>query len=237
MFDRDSDTIFQEIQDRYKTNETVSRRVLNTSLRSLMQDNLESIEEKLKSLSEQIASYESYVNNPLDKIILDINSLLNEYKDDPKRARHIDENLEELVIQYRGNPMKVLKNKSYFIGYTNNTVSLVHGSDLPNLCEQDISIASADKEYYFLYDDKGCCTMTRDLLQKVGSRFNSEKLKGIIGINSLEDISIEQGNGKIYHGVSWSLRQKSSYIRLSKEDEPDFKVLRSPLTEVSDEAL
>lgn len=227
MFDKDTDTVIQEMVVRYATEESVARRVLSASLKSLMKDNLATIQDRMKTIEQLSEEYQGYVNDPLNKIKLDIRDLLKQYNKEPRNAIHIDDcGDQEVTIQYHGQKMIVRRNDTYFIGSSTNEVSLVYGENLSQMDNLDeYAVSPADKSYYFLYDGKGCCTVARDVLISSGSKLNSSELRGIIGINDLSDITIKQGNGKVYKGVDWSLRKKLAYIRLSKEEEPDFEVV------------
>lgn len=227
MFDKESKEVIEDIQDRYSTTESVAKRVISTTIRNLLADNTQSLLDDIAKIERDIKEYQGYVDDPLKKIKMDIKTLMKSYSD-PKRAIHIDQQTDETQITYRGKDITVSMNRLYFVGHPNNTIERVYGRDLANMDLSDVFVVPANMSYYFLYDNKGCCTVSNEIMLTSGSKLNSSSLLGIIGINDLEDITVEQGNRRIYKGVKWSLRQKTSYIRLSKEGEPDFKVIKCP---------
>ena len=194
-----------------------------------MADNIPSILDKIARIGHDITEYQRYIECPMDKIVSDIKTFLKEYSSDEKKSSHISEQESpEILIEVGNKQTSYSRDMQYLVFTRDNQVSTVFGADLLNIDLESKIILPLEYSYYFLYDRKGCCTMTRELLTSVGSRFKSDALVGVIGLNDLGEITIKQGNGKVYEGVSWSLRQKSAYIRLSKEEEPDFEILKIP---------
>lgn len=228
MFDKESSEVIFDIQDRYSTTESIAKRVISTTIRNLLADNLKSLMDDLSRLEGDIREYQEYVVYPMEKIKADIKSLMKSHGKEPKRATHIDQHSEDCVIKYEGKDTKISMNSLYLLGHPDNTIEKVYGRDLISRDLKGLYLVPANMSYYFLYDGKGCCTVSNEVMLSSGSKLNSDNLKGIIGVNNLDDITIEQGNRRVYKGVKWSLRQKSAYIRLSKENEPDFKILKKP---------
>ena len=56
------------------------------------------------------------------------------------------------------------------------------------------------------------------------SKLKSDRLVGIIGTEDFKDIDVVQGNGKKTTLYDWVVRQRTSYIELSKEGQPDIVV-------------
>ena len=226
MFDKSTEDVLMDIQTRYATTEKIARRIINTSIRSLLKDNASSILDNIKKLEEQIAEYKVYVDNPRTKLMSDIEELLGKYAKEEKNAQHIENESQSYKVRLGRRVLKLTRGAMYFMCYSNNEVKVAYGEDIPAMDRSSVvSILSADWEYYFLYDGRGCCTVTRDVLLKSGSKLNSDYLKGAIGINDLNEITVKQGNKKVYKGVDWSLRSRSAYIRLSKDKEPEFEIL------------
>lgn len=232
MFDKTSEQVIEELQVKYNITSQIARRIISASLRTLMADNLKDLQNKVLRILEDISECNAYINDPLSKIVLDIKSLMKDYKKEVKNATHISQDNEEISIEGSiGDGItvthKVFKNATYFLGTPDNIITKVFGADLTAEDFTKNCVEIAEYPYYFLYDDRGCCTVPREILEVSGSKLNSDNLKGMIGLNSLEDISIKQGNGRVYKDVSWSLRKKNSYIRLSKDSEPPFEVIHN----------
>lgn len=226
MFDKSSDEVVENIVSRYGTTHQIAKRIIATTLRTLMADNIDSIQDKIKSLMDSITEYNEYIEAPMSKIIKDIKALLKSHKGDMKRATHVTDTSEEIHIDLgEGLQYRAYRDMLYFIGTPDNQITTLYGSDLMNIDFSQNFVVSSIYPYYFLYDGKGCCTVSREVLESSGSKLNSKELKGIVGLQEFNDISIKQGNGKVYKDVKWSYRQKSSYIRLSKDDEPDFSII------------
>lgn len=233
MFDKTSDEVLEELILMYNISNDIAKRILSTSLRSLMSDNIQELQKKKEEIVKTIEEYQVYINDPLFKIVKDIKSLMKSYKNETKNATHISLDTEELFLEVVDKDglltYKFLKNATYFLGTPDNKIRKVFGADLTS---KDITanyIQSSEFPYYFLYDDKGCCTVPREILETSGSKLNSDNLKGIIGLNDLSEISIKQGNGRVYPDVKWSLRKKTSYIRLSKDNEPPFEIIQNSI--------
>lgn len=224
MFDKSTDIVVQELVEKFNTEESIVKRVLNASLRSLMSDNMESIKETMLSLEGTIKEYSSYVNNPLDKIIKDIKYLIKEYGKDKKRSTHISHYSSDYKKKYRGDNISISMSEQYILATEKNEISILYGSDLADINLDDYIVCPISKEYYFFYDGKGCCSVTKETLLSKGSKFNSKELRGIISVDDLSELSVIDGRGKRYKGVSWSLRKKNSYIRLSEDLDPDFRI-------------
>lgn len=230
LFDKDYEDAIDLICARYNTNTSIAKRILATSLRSLLADNMNFIVNKIKELSDSIIEYQRYVDDPMSKVVVDIKSLMKSYKKEVKHASHISQDTEEISLESDiGDGLtvinKVIKNAPYFLGTPDNTIRQVFGADLTPDDFVNNYVELAEYPYYFLFDERGCCTVSHEVLSTSGSKLNSDTLRGIIGLNSLSDISIKQGNGKLYTDVTWSLRKKNSYIRLSKDSEPPFEVI------------
>ena len=224
MFDKTSAEVVLDIVKKYDTTEDIAKRIISTSLRSLLADNVSSLENNRKSLQSSIDEYSLYLENPLVKVKKDIEDLLLYMKDDKRRAVHVDQITSTYEHTYEGKTVEIQADKIYFLGNPDNTYEIVYGEDLRNTSLPKNLVVPATYPYYLLYDEKGVCGVSKETMLKGWSKLKSDRLVGIIGTEDFKDIDVVQGNGKKTTLYDWVVRQRTSYIELSKEGQPDIVV-------------
>lgn len=226
MFDKTSDIVIQDIMTKYNTTEEIARRVINTSLRSLMADNLAEIQAKIAKLQNDIAKYTTYVNDPEIRIREDIDDILRDYANDEKRAVLKSELKAKNSVTFKGEDIPIEANEMYLVATPDNQITQVSGNDLLHNPDPDqyVAIVPANKKYYLAWDDRGIVGMERETLLKSGNKFSSDKLVGLLAVDDLKEIEVTHGNGKVEQLQDWCLRKRASYIRLSDDSQPPVKV-------------
>lgn len=187
-----------------------------------MADNIPNILESIEKIKSELKEYHYYVTNPLDKIREDIVQLLEEYRQETKRAAHIDDVSEEFKVRFRSRTLKVKPTDNYFVGTRDNQVRLVSGEELRNMDLSDACLCKDNYIYYILRDERGACGVTREILLN-GSKLKSDKLTDIVGTDNLTSLKVKMGNGKVYQVGDWIMRKRSSYVKLSENEEPPFQ--------------
>lgn len=225
MFDKTSKEVISDIMAKYNTTEDIAKSLINSSLRSLLADNSKQILDKIEGHKKTLSRYSEYVNNPIIKILEDIDNLASLMKDDKRRAIHIEDLSSLRTYTYKKAEFIVDPNKFYYVGFKDNTIIKVSGIELEsnNYINDDNIIVSADYSYYILFDNKGLVGVTKELMD-TGSKLKSSNLLGISGTDNLEDIEIKGGNGKVQKLGDWVLRKRTSYIQMSNEGQPDIEI-------------
>ncbi len=214
MFDKSRDEVIADIVSRYGANKEVAVRIISSSLSSMMKDNTDKLILKRKDLVKQIDEYQGYLDDPIKKIKLDIKELLREYKDEKRRAVHIDDVQEFIEINYEGVTIKAHPSSVYYLATHDNKYQKVHAAELLEMDLNDKILVSSEFNYYVFYDNQGLIAVTKEVMDRMDNKFKSDYLKDIIGTNNLEDISINRSNSKrVIKLGDWVLRTRLSYIR------------------------
>lgn len=225
MFDKTSDEVIQDIISKYNTTEKIARRIVNTTLRSLMADNLDQINTQIENLKDTLDEYNHYVEDPVYKLKKEISELLESLSYDKRRAVHIDDVSLSTEVVYRGQTLSITPSKYYYVGTPDNKVSKVSGNEVlcNNLYSEEYILEESGYKYYVLYDRKGICSMEESVLDS-DNKFKSDNLVGIIGTDDLSKVHVTMGNGKTQPLADWTLRKRSSYIRMAEDNQPDIIV-------------
>lgn len=214
MFDKSRDEVIADIVVRYGAPKEVAIRIISSSLSSMMKDNTDKLILKRKDLVKQIDEYQGYLDDPIKKIQLDIKELLREYKDEKRRAVHIDDVQEFIEINYEGVTIKAHPSSVYYVATHDNKYQKVHAAELLEMDLNDKIVVSSEFYYYVFYDNQGLIAVTKEVMEKMDNKFRSDHLNDIIGINNLEDISIKRSDSKrVIKLGDWALRTRLSYIR------------------------
>lgn len=214
MFDKSRDEVIADIVVRYGAPKEVAIRIISSSLSSMMKDNTDKLILKRKDLVKQIDEYQGYLDDPIKKIQLDIKELLREYKDEKRRAVHIDDVQEFIEINYEGVTIKAHPSSVYYVATHDNKYQKVHAAELLEMDLNDKIVVSSEFDYYVFYDNQGLIAVTKEVMEKMDNKFRSDHLNDIIGINNLEDISIKRSDSKrVIKLRDWALRTRLSYIR------------------------
>lgn len=214
MFDKSRDEVIADIVVRYGAPKEVAIRIISSSLSSMMKDNTDKLILKRKDLVKQIDEYQGYLDDPIKKIQLDIKELLREYKDEKRRAVHIDDVQEFIEINYEGVTIKAHPSSVYYVATHDNKYQKVHAAELLEMDLNDKIVVSSEFDYYVFYDNQGLIAVTKEVMEKMDNKFRSDHLNDIIGINNLEDISIKRSDSKrVIKLGDWALRTRLSYIR------------------------
>lgn len=160
----------------------------------------------------KMEAYKRYVDDPITKIIEDIDDIISFMKGDKRRAIHVDDIKDEFKIPYRGKSLTIKSSEMYYLGSKDNTIKVVKGSEIKSLDDSQ-SICQCGYDYYVLTDGYGICGMTREAFE-AGNKFKSGELSDIIGTNVLKAVSYK-ADGKVRYLDDWCLRKRSSYIKLS----------------------
>lgn len=227
MFDKTSDLVIQEIMTQYNTTDQIAKRVISTSLRSLMADNLTEIQNGVQRLQDEILLYTSYINDPVGKMRTEINELLSEYKGEEKRAKLQSSISSTQEIIFKGQPMIVQELEMYFVANSSNEIRRVTGAELISSLNPDdfVSIVRDDYTYYLAYDERGICGIEGDVLRDYGNKFKSDSLVGLIGTDDLSTIRLTLGSGKDQKLGDWCIRKRASWQRMSDDNQPCIKVV------------
>lgn len=217
LLDMTSDEAIKDLQKRYSVTKDIAVRIINTSLRSLMKDNIKSIESQIKDYQEKMEEYKKYVEDPMYKIRLDIEELYAKYKREERRAVHIDDVQDFIKIKYRGKTIKAHPSDTFYVATTSNKIDLVHASELSKMDLSDKFVVSSDYAYYVMYDKRGLVAVTRDVMS-TGNKFKSDTLSGFIGTNDLTQYTLFKSNSKKPIPLEdWFLRTRVSYIKMVDE--------------------
>lgn len=214
MFDKSQKEVIGDIMSKYNTSESIASRVISSSLSSMMRDNSEKLKEKYEELSCQTKEYSHYVENPISKIIIDIKDLYEEYKDEERRAVHIDTQSDKIFLEYQGEKIETNPSAIFYVATKDNNYSQAHAAELLGVDLSDKIIVSSEYEYYVFYDDQGLVAVTREVMQRLENKFKSDSLVGILGTNDLSSVKLIRSNSKrILTLGDWAIRQRQSYIK------------------------
>ena len=219
VFDKSPKEVVEEIVIKFDTNAETASRVISTSISSMMKDNAEKLKKRYEELESQNKEYREYVDNPLSRMIEEVRELYNEYKDEEKRALHIDDVSDKIDIEYRGIVLTDSPSSLYYLASHDNTYELVHMADLlekENL--DDYIVVNAKHRYYVFYDEQGLIAVDDQTMKSMSSKFKSSKLGGIIGTDDLGSVMMKRSNSKKDIPLGdWALRTRLSYIRQVEE--------------------
>lgn len=230
MFDKSRDEVIADIVVRYGAPKEVAIRIISSSLSSMMKDNTDKLILKRKDLVKQIDEYQGYLYDPIKKIQLDIKELLREYKDEKRRAVHIDDVQELIEINYEGVTIKAHPSSVYYVATHDNKYQKVHAAELLEMDLNDKIVVSSEFDYYVFYDNQGLIAVNKEVMEKMDNKFRSDHLNDIIGINNLEAISIKRSNSKrVIKLGDWALRTRLSYIRQVDGDDDIIKLVAQSL--------
>lgn len=224
MIDKTSEEVIQDIVEKYHTTDVIARRLISSSIKSLLADNVDKLLEQKKKYQDEVNEYQSYIEQPLQKVVKDIHELQMMMKSDRRKAIHIEDKSSDYEHVYEGKKILIQADALYILGHEDNTYELVYGADLKGRKLPDKLVTSADYSYYLFYDEKGVCGVSRDTVLKGWSKLKSDHLVGIIGTADFKDIKVLQGNGKEITLYDWVVRQRASYIELSKDGQPDIVI-------------
>ena len=214
MFDKSQSEVVEDIQSKYNTSPSIAYRLISSTLSSMMKDNSEKLLKKLGELSSNLDSYRKYIADPINKIRSDIRELLSEYKDEKKRAIHIDDVQDSIKIPYRGNNIITHPSSLFYIASKENTYSKIHAAELLEMNLNDKIVVSAEYDYYVFYDEQGLIAVNSDTMERMDNKFKSNSLLGIIGTNDLSKLSIIRNNSKKRIPLGeWAVRTRLSYIK------------------------
>ena len=214
MFEKSPKDVVSHIIKKYTTTESVANRIISSSLSSMMKDNSEKLKLKYEELSSQNKEYKRYVEDPLYKIILDIKSLYKEYKGEERRALHIDDISDKIIIDYNGSKIETTPSTTFYLATKDNHYSEVHAAELLDINLKDKILTSSEYEYYVFYDKKGLVAVTKEIMSKLDNKFKSDTLVGILGTNDLSTVKlIRSENKRVLTLGDWALRKRQSYIQ------------------------
>lgn len=225
MFDKTSTEVINDIINKYNTTESIAKRLIGTSIRSLLADNKDQILAKINEYNDTISKYKSYVQNPVGKLVEDIKVLMKSMKDDKRNALHISNMSSIKSYKYKGGKLEVNPNNYYYVGSSDNTIVKVTGLELVSggYINDSNAIVCYGYNYYILFDNKGMVGVTSDNMDS-GNKLKSDRLLGIVGTDSLEAVTVKGGNGKIQKLGDWVIRKRASYIQMSGDNEPDIEI-------------
>lgn len=219
MFDKSRDEVIADIIVRYGAPKEVAIRIISSSLSSMLKDNTDKLLLKRKDLVKQTQEYQGYLDDPIKKIQLDIKELLSEYKDEKRRATHIDDVQEFITINYDDITIKAHPSSVYYVATHDNNYTKVHATELLEMDLIDKIVVSSEFDYYVFYDSKGLIAVTKEIMDRMDNKFKSSYLIDIIGTNNLEDISLIRSNtNRVISLGEWALRTRLSYIKQVDED-------------------
>lgn len=219
MFDKSPKEVAQDLVQKYATTLPIANRVISSSLTSMMKDNSEKLMEKFKELESEIQEYHTYIKDPIIKIKMDIEKLYKQYKNEERRAIHIDDVKDVVSFKYKGTTIETNPSSVFFVATKENKIDIKHAAELTTLDLSDYIIISDEYEYYVLHDNQGLVAMTKDQMLRLDNKFKSDSLVDIVGTNDLSTIELIRSNNKrkIMLG-DWALRSRVSYIQQVEGD-------------------
>lgn len=228
MFDKSREEVIVDIVVKYNATKDIANRIVSSSLASMMKDNTEKLMMKQIDLLKSIGEYQDYLNEPISKIQKDIKALLKEYKDEKKRAVHIDDVQEFIEISYADVIIKAHPSAVFYVASHDNKYQKVHAAELLEMDLSDKIVVSSEFQYYVFYDNQGLIAVTKDMMEKMDNKFRSDYLVDIIGTDDLEDISLNRSNTKrVVKLGDWALRTRLSYIKQVDGDDTITLVAQS----------
>lgn len=226
MFDKTSDEVVADIITRYNTTDKIARRVIQASLRSLMADNLQQIQDEINKYNSQVAEYQGYIADPNAKIVSDLQGLIQEFSTDDRRARLEGDTNVAIKVTYKGDEIEVGEYDEYILASKDNQITKVMGVELQSVVNLDdyVALLPADKKYYFAWDCRGITGMEKDVLLKSGNKFKSDSLSGVLAVDDLNEIEVTLGSGKVERMKDWCLRKRAGWTRMADDDQPCIQV-------------
>ena len=214
IFDKSPKVVVKEIMEKFRTSKTVANKIIASSLSSLMKDNTEYLKKKFNEMSKQCKQYQGYVESPISKILLDVKALRDEYKNEDRRAVHIDDVEDCITIDYNGETITTHPSSIFYVATHDNKYELMHAADLLSMDLSDKIVVSADHEYYVFYDKQGYVAVNREIMRRMESKFKSDSLVGLIGTDDLSKITLTKSDSKRSTTLGdWALRSRISYIK------------------------
>lgn len=216
IFDKSTKEVIEDIIKKYHTTKDIASRIISMSLSSLMKDSdTAKMLKKREELLEQMAEYKSYVENPISKIILDIEALAKDYKKEERRATHVTDIKDTVDIKYKGHTITVAPSTTYYLADESNQYQLVRAEELQRADLSDKYLVSTEYEYYVFYDDLGLVAVTREMMARLDNKFKSNTLRGLIGTNDLTSIQLIRSNTNRKATLNDGyVRSRASYIQL-----------------------
>lgn len=221
IFDKTKEEVVSYIMENHNTTRDIATRVISASLSSMMKDgDSDKIMKKREELLAQAEEYKYYVTNPLKKIVLDIEALLKEYKNEERRAIHRDDIKDSIDIEYNGKTITTSPSSTFYVATHANTYTIARAEEIVRMDLSDKILVSSDYDYYVFYDKMGLVAVTSEQMSKLENKFKSNQLLGIIGTNDLSSINLIRSNTKrIVKLNEGSLRTRLSYIQHVNEGE------------------
>lgn len=221
IFDRDTKDVIDYIIKTYTTTKEIAQRVISSSLSSMMKDgDAEKLMKKREDLLAQSREYQSYVEDPLSKIILDIKALYKEYKNEERRAIHVEDIKDSIDIEYEGHTITTSPSSTFYVASKNNTYLLARAEEIARMDLSDKILVSSEYKYYVFYDHLGLVAMTSEQVARMDNKFKSDSLTGIIGTDDLTKIKVIRSNAKRTFNLNEGyLRSRMSYIQQVDEGE------------------
>lgn len=186
----------------HSISESITKKILNSSLKSLLKNNIAALKDKIRELERSSSEYQSYIDDPLSRIIQDIKDIQSMYSGDPNTV----------PTDVRSNPSYVVINHQLDTDPTRGSAPLI-------------------SKYYFLYDEDGFVVMEGEYLRsKYPSHIlKSDTLKGIIGFDTFENLYVVYDDVKVPLDT-WSIKKRSSKI-ICKESQSKVLLKLEYLTE------
>ena len=214
IFDKSHKEVAEEIVIKFNTNLETANRVISSSISSMMKDNTEKLKARYEELESQNKEYQGYVDNPISKILWDAEALYKEYKNEERRAQHIDDVKNIISFTYKGETITAHPSDLFYVATKDNKYEAIHAAELSTMDLSNRIIVSSDYDYYVFYDSQGLVAVTRDQMKTLDNKFKSDSLVGIIGTNDLTSITLIRSNTKRKATLNdGALRSRLSYIR------------------------
>jgi len=171
-----------------RIDKTVASSILSSTIRELLSSNLDNINRKLSDLRDKKLNYESFIANPLNKLINDIEVLKSNYLGEVRNAVHISDIIDKVDIDTQLGHMSINKTSRYLVATKDNNIICVYGSDLVSDAAVSTKLViSAEYNYYLLVAPKGFIVMRLEDIISKGSKLNSGVLANILGFNNLKN--------------------------------------------------
>lgn len=225
MFDKSPAEVISYITKTYDTSKEIASRIISSSLSSMMKDNAEKLQKRWDELIKQNIDYHSYVEQPIIKIVKDIQDLYSQYKSEERRAIHIDDMKDSIILNYYGETIETKPDSLFYLATKDNTYTRVQALDLINKDLTDLILVPDGFKYYVFYDKQGLIVVTGDQMSKMESKFKRDKLDGIIGTDDLSTVQLIRSHTKrVIELNEGYIRSRLSYIQ--QVDGDDYIELR-----------
>ena len=220
VFDKSPKVVVKEIMKKFNTTLDIANRIISSSISSMMRDNTDRLLQRYAELKKQLVEYNSYIEDPMIKIIADIKELRSKYKGEQRRAVHVDDIKDIMTFEYRDCTFEVKPSDLFYLARFDNTYELVHAADLLSKNLEEYIVVPADRKYYIFYDEQGLIAVTSDVMRSMVSKFKSDHIIDIMGVDDLSEVSVDRSNTnrKLYLG-DWAIRTRQSYIRQVEGDD------------------